>query len=100
MRIDLNARTPEPPDARRAAKSGSQAASGTSGGETQAGDKADLSLDQERVRTLAAEVNRLPEIRQEKVVALTRAIQEGSYEVTPEQTAEAIVSEMLSRSAA
>jgi anti-sigma28 factor (negative regulator of flagellin synthesis) len=45
-------------------------------------------------------VNQLPEIRQDKVAALQRAIGEGSYQVTPGQAAEALISAMQIRSAA
>jgi anti-sigma28 factor (negative regulator of flagellin synthesis) len=52
------------------------------------------------VQALAAQVNELPEIRQEKVAALGRAVQSGNYQVTPEQTADALLSELRTRPAA
>ncbi len=64
------------------------------------GDTAQLSLDQARVQSLAAQVNALPEVRQEKVAALGQAVRDGRYQISPEQTAEAVISEMLARSAA
>jgi anti-sigma28 factor (negative regulator of flagellin synthesis) len=42
----------------------------------------------------------MPEIRQEKVAALQRVIDENSYGVTPGQAAEALISVMQIRSAA
>lgn len=98
MRIDLQGKPPEMPDASRPTKSGSKAASRTSGGNARAADRAELSQDQARVRQLATEVIRLPEIRQEKVAGLQRAIRDDSYSVSAEQAAEALMSEMLARS--
>jgi flagellar biosynthesis anti-sigma factor FlgM len=101
MRIDLNAIIPEAPDPGQSAKTASQAASGsTSAAGLAGGDTAQLSPDQGRVQQLASQVNQLPEIRQDKVAALQRAIQDGSYQVTPGQAAEALISAMQIRSAA
>jgi flagellar biosynthesis anti-sigma factor FlgM len=61
---------------------------------------AQLSGDPARVQSLAAQVNALPETRQEKVGALGPAVRDGSYQVSPEQMAEAMISEMLARPAA
>ena len=100
MRIDLNAIIPEGPDPGQSAKSAAQATSGSSSSGLAGGDTAKLSQDQGRVQQLAAQVSQLPEIRQDKVAALQRAIQEGSYPVTPGQSAEALISAMQIRSAA
>ena len=58
-------------------------------------DSAELSMDHARVAALAAQVSNLPEIRQEKVNALSNALQSGEYNVSPEQTAAAMLSEFL-----
>jgi flagellar biosynthesis anti-sigma factor FlgM len=100
MRIDLNAIIPEAPDPGQSAKSAAQATSGSSSAGLAGGDTAKLSQDQGRVQQLAAQVIQLPEIRQDKVAGLQRAIQEGSYQVTPGQSAEALISAMQIRSAA
>jgi flagellar biosynthesis anti-sigma factor FlgM len=100
MRIDLNAIIPEAPDPGQSAKSAAQATSGSSSPGLAGGDTANLSQDRGRVQQLAAQVIQLPEIRQDKVAALQRAIQEGSYQVTPGQSAEALISAMQIRSAA
>jgi len=99
MRIDLNALIPEAPDPGQSTKS--QAAPGNPNAEAvSGGDTAKLSQDQGRVQELALQVNQLPEIRQDKVTALQRAIHEGSYSVTSEQSAEALISAIHIRSAA
>jgi flagellar biosynthesis anti-sigma factor FlgM len=97
MRIDLNARTPEASDAGRPAKAGSRAA-GSKSREAVGSDQAEVSLGQARTRALEVQAHRAPEIRQDKVEALARVIRDGTYEVSPEQTAEAMISEMLARS--
>jgi len=100
MRIDLNA-IPEAPDPGQSAKSGSRAVSGSlSAGGLAGGDTAQLSQDQGRIQELASQVIQLPEIRQEKVATLQRAIEAGSYRVTPGQAAEALISAMQVGSAA
>jgi negative regulator of flagellin synthesis FlgM len=101
MRINLSSlvKTQETADAAQTAP-GSRAASGATGSATATTDKAVLSPDQARVQSLAAEVNQLPDIRQEKVAALGRAVQQGNYNVSPEQTAEALIGELQARFAA
>jgi anti-sigma28 factor (negative regulator of flagellin synthesis) len=47
------------------------------------------------VQALAAKVNDVPEIRQERVAALAKAVRDGSYQVSPEQTAEALISHVM-----
>jgi anti-sigma28 factor (negative regulator of flagellin synthesis) len=46
---------------------------------------------------LATQANRGTDIRSERVAALQSAIQKGTYQVSPEQTAEAILSELLGK---
>ncbi|HYH00176.1 MAG TPA: flagellar biosynthesis anti-sigma factor FlgM [Terriglobales bacterium] len=53
-------------------------------------DEARISLDQARVRSLEAEIGRLPEVRKEKVEALRQAMAQGAYRVDAEQIAEAM----------
>jgi flagellar biosynthesis anti-sigma factor FlgM len=48
---------------------------------------------QARAGLLTAQVQQLPEIRQDRVTAIANAIRNGTYHVSPEQTAEAILSE-------
>jgi flagellar biosynthesis anti-sigma factor FlgM len=60
-------------------------------------DLAHWSEDTARVNALAAQVNSLPEIRQERVQSLSQAIRDGRYQVTPEQTAASLVDEIIGR---
>jgi flagellar biosynthesis anti-sigma factor FlgM len=101
MRIDLNAIIPEAPEPGQSAKSGAQAASARPTAEgVGGGDTARLSYDHGRAQNLAVQVNQFPEIRQDRVAALQRALTDGSYQVTPAQSAEALISAMQIRSAA
>ena len=59
------------------------------------GDQAQLSVAQDKIDQLQAELSRLPEVRQDRVQALQRALKEGRYRVTNEQIAEAVFSEFL-----
>jgi negative regulator of flagellin synthesis FlgM len=101
MRIDLNAPTSEAPDPGQSTKSASQVGSGSTKGAGLAGaDTASLSQDQGKVQELASQVNQMPEIRQDKVAALKSAIQQGSYQVTSGQAAEALLAAIQVSSAA
>jgi len=99
MRIDLNAGIPPAPDPGQPVKPGPAAVVGSAGGAL-AADTAKLSTDLAGVAALAAAVNRLPEIRQGRVAALSEQVGNGTYGVTAEQTAGAIISHMLARPAA
>lgn len=101
MRIDLNPKGPESLSESKRTSSNvnnenanAQAANGVS---SETGDWAELSST--HVNALAAQVNDLPEVRQDKVEALSAAIRNGSYDVTPQQTAEAMMSQMLGHAA-
>lgn len=100
MRIDQNAGTQRTQDSTEAAASRSRGATAAAVRGELTGDTAQLSVDQVRVQGLAAQVSALPEIRQERVAALGQAVQNGSYRVSPEQTAEAVIAELLARPAA
>jgi len=99
MRIDSNPRALES-DPGQAASGGPRANPATSGSPALGSDTAQLSTDQARVQALAVQASALPEIRQDKVDALRRVVRDGSYRVSPEQTAEAMLSEIQIPSAA
>ncbi len=58
-----------------------------------------LSPEYEKVQSLAASVSQVPEMRQERVAALSESIRTGNYEVSSKQTAEALLSYMSSTAA-
>lgn len=55
---------------------------------------------QSAVSALVAQVNQLPEVRQEKVAALAQQLHQGTYDVSPSQTADALLSEATAAQAA
>ncbi len=91
MRIDLNTRIPDAPDPSSSSTAGSQRAEGST---TRLSDTAKLSSDNARVQALALQAGAAPEIRQAKVAALAKSTSDGSYQVSSEQTAEAMLSQM------
>jgi flagellar biosynthesis anti-sigma factor FlgM len=96
MRIDLNANVGQTPDA---GPTGSRAVSGA-GSTVPEADSAQLSTDQVKVQALSAAVLQLPEVRQEKVTALAEQLQKGSYQVSAQQTAEAVLNALTTNRAA
>jgi flagellar biosynthesis anti-sigma factor FlgM len=65
--------------------------------EAHAGDGTGIRTLQEKAAALAMRMNQIPEIRHDKLADLAHAIQTGTYQVSPEQTAEAILSELPER---
>lgn len=95
MRIDLNSKSPETRQAERPNSSSSRADS--RGRAAIREDQASLSLNQARMRTLESQVAQMPEVRSERVKALAQRIKDGTYDVSAQQTADALISEMMSR---
>jgi negative regulator of flagellin synthesis FlgM len=58
-------------------------------------DEVQFSVDGETVQQLKAGLSGLPDLRQDRVVALQQAIAEGRYNVSPQQIAQAMSSELL-----
>jgi negative regulator of flagellin synthesis FlgM len=58
-------------------------------------DTASLSSAGQRVESLKAELQNTPEVRRDRVQALQKAVQQGSYQVTNQQIANAILSDPL-----
>jgi flagellar biosynthesis anti-sigma factor FlgM len=58
-------------------------------------DEVQFSVDSEKVQQLKANLDGLPDLRQDRVVTLRQAIEEGSYHVSSHQIAQAVSSELL-----
>ncbi|HZQ67132.1 MAG TPA: flagellar biosynthesis anti-sigma factor FlgM [Terriglobales bacterium] len=97
MRIDLTGKSPESRQAEGASQPKPRVGSNPRDRSTIGEDKAQLSLDQGRIRDLEWQAKQLPEVRSERIKALAQKLESGAYEVTPQQTAEAMLSEMLRR---
>ncbi len=104
MRIDGNGAQPLSP----AASSASQTATGVNGhaaqqtasGAVLGEDQADFSGSQGEVQALTAQALQFPEIRQDKVNALRQVVENGSYQTSSGQVADAMLAQMLVVSAA
>jgi|SRR5271170_4889752 flagellar biosynthesis anti-sigma factor FlgM len=99
MRVDLNANLEPTPDAGPAGKASSRVAPGT-GSTVPEADSTQLSTDQVKVQALSAAVLQLPEIRQDKVAGLAEQVQKGVYQVSAQQTAEAMLTALTTGRAA
>jgi len=99
MRIDLNPSMSQTPDSGKPGKPDLPSGSGSrsSAGAT---DVSKPSADYVRAQALTTALSQLPDVRQEKVAALAAMVRSGNYAVTPEQTAEALISHMAGHAAA
>jgi len=99
MRIDLN-HEPQPiPESNRSGAPSAAAAS-HSVGSTVKEDQAQFSGAHVQVEALAAQVLRLPEVREERVRALRQAIQSGQNPASPGKVASALFVHMIAGPAA
>jgi negative regulator of flagellin synthesis FlgM len=60
-------------------------------------DEVQFSVDGEKVQQLKASLEGLPDMRQDRVADLQQAIEEGSYNVSSQQIAQAMSSELLGK---
>ena len=58
-------------------------------------DETRLSVEGKKTQSLQSELAKLPEVRRDRIEALQRAVQDGSYQVSDEQIADAMISELL-----
>jgi flagellar biosynthesis anti-sigma factor FlgM len=93
MRIDLHSGIRETGSA-ESCRAGTRAAHKEPG--SKAGDAIEVAWNQAGVQSLTAAALRSPEVRQEKIAALAEKIVTGSYNVTAEQLAGAMVTQMAS----
>ena len=97
MRIDPNARLPEVPDSKSLNRPGGSSRSSPPEPGTEV-DQAMLPV-QARAQELQQHLQQIPEERHSRVAALARAIRDGEYQVSAEQIAQSLFSEMSARSA-
>ncbi len=90
MRIDLNPSAMPELDRSKSTTSGSKTQDMTNRPPANAEDVAHLSTGSDAVQTLKAQLDKVPEIRQQKVDSLKLAIAEGTYQIHPQQIAAAM----------
>ena len=64
-------------------------------GTAQAPDLTRLSVDRERIEKLSSSLTQLPDIRQDRVDAIQKALFNGTFSVSNEQIAESVLTELL-----
>jgi negative regulator of flagellin synthesis FlgM len=94
MRVDAPLPLPENLQPQKVERSGSSTNQSRLASVESNQDKAQLSVNSERIEQLKAALSRVPEVRQERVDALRQALGKGSYQVTDQQLADAIHSEL------
>jgi negative regulator of flagellin synthesis FlgM len=94
MRVDAPLSLPDDLQPQKVERSGSSTNQNRLASVKSNQDKAQLSVDSERIEQLKADLSRVPEVRQERVDALRQAIGNGNYQVTDQQLAAAIHSEL------
>jgi negative regulator of flagellin synthesis FlgM len=97
MRIDAPLPLPENMQTPNVTRSGPSAPQSPAAQVTSGQDKAQLSVDSATVQQLKSTLSQLPEVRQERVNALRQAVNDGSYQVSNQQLADAIGSDLLGR---
>jgi len=60
-------------------------------------DEVQFSVDGEKVQQLKADLAGLPDLRQDRVAGLKQAIEDGSYNVSGQQIAQAMSSDLLGK---
>jgi flagellar biosynthesis anti-sigma factor FlgM len=90
MRIDLNPSTLPELGLSQGATSGSKTQDATNRPPASAEDVAHLSTGSDAVQTLKAQLDKVPEVRQQKVDSLKLAIAQGTYQIHPQQIAAAM----------
>lgn len=97
MRIDGALPVPENQQTQKVANSGASASQGRSAPINAGQDQAQLSVDSGTVQLLQAKLSQLPDVRQDRVGALRQSINSGSYQVSDQQLANAIGTDLLGR---
>jgi flagellar biosynthesis anti-sigma factor FlgM len=95
MRIDATNTLTGSQEPERPGSSTSTSKPGQTGQAALGSDTASLSSAGERVASLKAELQNTPEVRRDRVLALQKAVRQGSYHVTDQQIASAILSDPL-----
>jgi len=100
MRIDLNYGPPPLPEARGNGAQSVGVTNASAGNLLDVEDQAQLSGAHSQVQALVAQASQLPEMREERVLALRQAVEGGHYESNPEKTAGAMLLHRMGGSAA
>jgi flagellar biosynthesis anti-sigma factor FlgM len=95
MRIDAALPLPENQQTPKVASSGSSVQQSRSTPANSSQDQTQLSVNNDTIQQLKANLSQVPEVRQERVDALRQAVSNGSYQVSDQQLSDAIGSDLL-----
>jgi len=95
MKIDAPLTFPQQTEPQRVGTAGSAPAQNQGGTVALTPDSAQLSMDGGKVQQLKADLAAVPDVRLERVAALQKAITSGSYNVSSQQIAQAMSSDLL-----
>ncbi len=95
MRVDGPLSLPENLQPQKVANTGSPTQQNRPTSVDSGQDQAELSVDGGKVQQLQSSLSQLPEVRQERVNALSQAVSNGSYQISDQQLSEAIGSDQL-----
>jgi len=94
MRIDLGSSAMPELGRSREAAAGTKAGDMTRAAMPNAEDTAHLTSGSDAVTSLKMQLDALPEVRQERVIALRQAISEGTYQISAHSIAAAMLAEL------
>jgi flagellar biosynthesis anti-sigma factor FlgM len=97
MRIDAPLPIPENIQTQNVARSGSSAPQSSNSPAISTQDQAQLSVDSGTVQQLKSTLSQMPEVRQDRVNALRQALSRGSYQISNQQLADAVGSDLLGK---
>ncbi len=97
MRVDGALPVPENMQPDKVGRSGSSTQQSRPAPVNSGQDQAQLSVDNDTIQQLKANLSQVPEVRQERVDALRQAVSNGSYQVSDQQLSDAIGSDLLGR---
>ena len=95
MKIDAPLTVPQQAEPQRVGTTASPPAEKQSGTAALTPDSAHLSVDGGKVQQLKTDLAPVPDVRQDRVAALQKAISSGSYNVSGQQIAQAMSSDLL-----
>ena len=95
MRVDGPLPIPENVQPQKVASSGSPAQQNRPASVDSDQDQAQLSVNNDTIQQLKANLSQVPEVRQERVDALRQAVSDGSYQVSDQQLSDAMGSDLL-----
>jgi len=95
MKIDMPLTFPQQVEPQRVGTSGASPSQNQEGTAALSPDLAQFSVDGGKVQQLKSNLAAVPDVRQDRVAALQQAIASGSYNVSGQQIAQAMSSDLL-----